>query len=90
MGHAVDRDLVQALVMVPVDHLVLAVANRSQSRSGGRAAYSSDYDDTIADGDARDGPGRIRLPDGRTVIGSGRMSNRPSVRSSRGLFRQSA
>lgn len=42
MGNAIYRDLVQALVMVHVDHLVLAVANRYKYQSGGKAVSSSD------------------------------------------------
>ena len=43
MGNAIYLDLIQALVMVQVDHLVLAVSNIYKYRTGGRAASSSDY-----------------------------------------------
>ena len=37
MGNAIYRDLIQALVMVQVDHLVLAVSNIYKYQSGGKA-----------------------------------------------------
>jgi hypothetical protein len=46
MGNAVYRDLVQALVMVQVDHLVLAVPNVYKYQSGGKLARSTDYANT--------------------------------------------
>lgn len=69
MGNAVYRDLVQALVMVHVDHLILAVANRYKYRSGGKAVASGDYENTVAVADALYGHSRIRLPYGLTIIG---------------------
>ena len=48
MGNAIYRDLVQALVMVQVDHLVLAVSNIYKYQSGGKAASSTDYKNTCA------------------------------------------
>src|SRR5438309_2276983 len=69
MGNAVYRDLVQALVMVHVDHLVLAVANRYKYQSSGKAVFSTDYENTLAVADALYGHSRMRLPYGLTVIG---------------------
>ncbi len=69
MGNAVYRDLVQALVMVNVDHLVLAVANSYKYQSGGRAVSSTDYDNTVAVAGALYGHTRMRLPYGLTVLG---------------------
>jgi hypothetical protein len=46
MGNAIYRDLIQALVMVQVDHLVLAVSNIYKYQSGGKAASSTDYKNT--------------------------------------------
>ena len=46
MGNAIYRDLIQARVMVQVDHLVLAVSNVYKYRSGGKAASSTDYRNT--------------------------------------------
>ena len=69
MGNAVYRDLVQALIMVNVEHLVLAVANTYKYLSSGKAATSRDYQNTIAVADALYGHSRIRMPYGLTVIG---------------------
>ncbi len=69
MGNAVYRDLVQALVMVHVDHLILAVANRYKYVSGGRPTFSNDYANTIAVADALYGHSRMKLPYGLTIIG---------------------
>ena len=69
MGNAVYRDLIQALVMVQVDHLVLAVSNIYKYRTGGRAASSSDYKNTCAVADTLYSHTRVRLPYGLTVIG---------------------
>lgn len=69
MGNAVYRDLVQALVMVQVDHLILAVANSYKYKSGGRQAVSSDYKNACAVADALYGHSRMTLPYALTVIG---------------------
>jgi hypothetical protein len=69
MGNAIYRDLVQAMVMVQVDHLILAVANKYKYQSGGRSVSSSDYENTIAVADALYGHTRIQMPYGLTVVG---------------------
>lgn len=69
MGNAVYRDIVQALVMVHVDHLCLAVPNRYVYQSGGRAAKSSDYENTVKVARALYGHSRIKFPYGLTIIG---------------------
>ena len=69
MGNAVYRDLIQALVMVQVDHLVLAVPNSYKYMSGGRPVSSADYENTVAVADALYGHSRIKLPYGLTVLG---------------------
>jgi len=69
MGNAVYRDLVQALVMVQVDHLILAVPNSYKYMSGGKPALSTDYANTIAVADALYGHTRMKLPYGLTVLG---------------------
>jgi hypothetical protein len=69
MGNAVYRDLVQALVMVNVDHLVLAVANSYKYQSGGRSVSSTDYENTVSVASALYGHTRMRLPYGLTVLG---------------------
>lgn len=69
MGNAVYRDLVQALVMVDLDTLVLAVANTYRYQSGGRTTLSKDYEHTVAVADALFGHSRITMPYQPLVIG---------------------
>lgn len=69
MGNAIYRDLVQALVMVELTTLVLAVANSYRYVSGGRATISKDYDNTVAVADALFGHARIRMPYRLIVVG---------------------
>jgi hypothetical protein len=69
MGNAIYRDLIQALVMVQVDHLVLAVSNVYKYQSGGKAASSTDYRNTCNVADTLYSHTRGRLPYGVTVIG---------------------
>jgi len=69
MGNAVYRDLIQALVMVGVDHLCLAVPNAYKYRSGSRDAVSHDYEKTCAVADAVFGHSRMSLPYRLMVIG---------------------
>ena len=69
MGNAVYRDLVQALVMVELDTLVLAVANTYRYQSGGKTTISKDYENTVAVADALYGHSRITMPYGLVVIG---------------------
>ncbi len=69
MGNAVYRDLVQALVMVQVDTLILAVSNEYKYQSGGRSTISRDYENTINLAEALYGHSRMRLPFNLIVIG---------------------
>ena len=46
MGNAVYRDLVQALVMVDIAHLLLAVPQANRYRSRGKVTVSKDYGTT--------------------------------------------
>jgi hypothetical protein len=69
MGNAVYRDLVQALVMVELKTLVLAVANGYRYLSGGRATVSKDYENTVAVADALFGHSRIMMPYRLVVVG---------------------
>jgi hypothetical protein len=69
MGNAVYRDLVQAMVMVQVDHLCLAVPNGYRYKSGGRDTVSADYKNTVEVAEALFGHTRVRIPYGLTVIG---------------------
>jgi hypothetical protein len=48
MGNAVYRDLIQALVMVQVDVLALAVPNNFKYLTGGRGKVSYDYRNMVA------------------------------------------
>lgn len=69
MGNAVYRDLIQALVMVDLNHLVLAVSNNYKYKSSGRATVSKDYENTVAVADAIYGHSRIKMPYRLLVIG---------------------
>lgn len=69
MGGAIYRDLVQALVMVEVDTLMLAVPNTYKFKSGGRQTESRDYEKAVSVADALFGHSRMRLPYRLVVIG---------------------
>jgi hypothetical protein len=69
MGNAVYRDIVQALVMVEVDHLILSVPNGYRFRSNKRETVSKDYDNTVAVARAVWGHRRVQMPYGLTVLG---------------------
>jgi hypothetical protein len=69
MGNAIYRDLIQALVMVQVDHLILAVSNAYKYQSGGKLVVSTVYENTVSVADALYGHTRMRLPYRLTVVG---------------------
>jgi hypothetical protein len=69
MGNAVYRDLIQALVMVDLLYLVIAVPNSYRYQSGGRSVMSKDYDNTVSVADALFSHDRIVFPYGLTVLG---------------------
>ena len=69
MGNAVYRDLIQALVMVELDYLALAVPNGYRYFSSGRTTVNRDYDKTCAVADALFSHSRIRMPYTLLVIG---------------------
>jgi hypothetical protein len=69
LGNAVYRDLVQALVMVDLRNLVLAVPNGYRRKSLGRAVVSKDYNSTCAVADALFGHSRMRMPYRLAIIG---------------------
>lgn len=69
LGNAVYRDLIQALVMVGLEWLVLAVPNGYRRKSLGRTVVSRDYDGTCAVADALYGHTRLRMPYRLVVIG---------------------
>ena len=69
MGNAVYRDLIQALVMVELETLILAVANTYRYQSSGKLAISRDYENTVAVADALYGHSRIAMPYRLVVLG---------------------
>jgi hypothetical protein len=69
MGNAVYRDIVQALVMVHVDVLILAVPNAYKYTMRGRAKVSHDYDSTVNVAESLYGHSRFRFPYQLVVIG---------------------
>ena len=69
MGNAVYRDLIQALVMVNMEHLVLAVPNTYRYKSGGKDVSSNDYDNTVAVAEVLYGHSRVRMPFSLCVVG---------------------
>ena len=69
MGNAIYRDLIQALVMVEMDSLILAVPKTYRYMSSGRPAVSKDYDDTVSVAQALYGHSRIAMPFSLCVIG---------------------
>jgi hypothetical protein len=69
MGNAVYRDIVQALVMVDVEWLALAVPNTYRFKASGRDAVSKDYERTLALVEALYGHSRMQLPYGLVLIG---------------------
>lgn len=69
MGNAVYRDLVQALVMVELETLILAVANTYRYQSSGKDTVSRDYDNAVSVADALYGHSRINMPYRLIIIG---------------------
>lgn len=69
MGNAVYRDLIQAMVMVEVDWLAIAVPNAYKYRSGGKQATSGDYANACGVADAVYGHSRVSMPYRLIVIG---------------------
>ncbi|MHC8509605.1 MAG: hypothetical protein ACYYKD_09475 [Rhodospirillales bacterium] len=65
MGNAIYRDLIQALVMVNMDHLILAVPNSYRYKTG----VSEDYKNTVAVAEALYGHSRVDMPFSLCVIG---------------------
>ena len=69
MGNAFYRDLIQAMVMVEVDTLIVAVANNYKYKSSGRQVISNDYDNAIGVAEALYGHSRVQIPYSLVVIG---------------------
>jgi hypothetical protein len=65
-GGAFYRDLIQAMVMVGVDHLCVAVPNKV---AWGKSGRSKDYSIAVGTAQAIYGHDRIAMPYGLTVIG---------------------
>jgi hypothetical protein len=65
-GGALYRDLIQALVMVKVNHLCIAVPNFIQ---WGKNNRSRPYEEACRTADALYGHSRIRFPYGLTLVG---------------------
>ena len=69
MGNAFYRDLIQALVMVELEHLVLAVPNGYRYVSGGKKVISRDYENAVSVADALFGHSRFHFPYRLMLIG---------------------
>ena len=69
MGNAVYRDLVQAMVMVDVDILILAVPIAYKFNNSGKQTISSDFENTRAVVSAVYGHSRVRIPYALLLIG---------------------
>jgi hypothetical protein len=69
MGNAIYRDLIQALIMVNLDHLILAVPNAYKYQTNNKTTINKDYDYTVAVADAIYGHSRIKMPFTLTVVG---------------------
>jgi hypothetical protein len=69
MGNAVYRDLIQAMVMVDLDHLILAVPMAYKYMSAGRQTINKDFENTVSVADALYSHTRIKMPFTLTVIG---------------------
>lgn len=68
-GNAIYRNLIQALVMVEMDHLVLAVPQVYRYRARGKEVISKDYEHTVSVAQALYGHSRITMPFALSVIG---------------------
>lgn len=67
-GNAFYRDIVQAMVMIDVDHLIICLLHRY---SGGGGRGSGDYAKAIGIAGSLYAHDRVKLPFGLTVIGYG-------------------
>ncbi len=68
-GNAIYRDLIQALVMVEMNHLFLAVPNVYRRKSSGKTILQKDYEKTVAVADALYSHSRVTMPFSLCVIG---------------------
>jgi hypothetical protein len=68
-GNAIYRDLIQGMVMINVNHLVVAVANEYRYKSNKKEMVSRDFDKCIEICNALSGHTRVQLPYTITIIG---------------------
>jgi hypothetical protein len=69
MGNAIYRDLIQALVMVQVDVLILAVPLEYKYQSSGRLTISHDYDKTLRVVETLYSHSRFQFPYSLVLVG---------------------
>jgi len=69
MGNAVYRDLIQAMIMTQIDHLIIAIPNSYKYKSSGRTTISRDYEKSCEIARALYGHDRVALPFGLTLLG---------------------
>ena len=69
LGNAIYRDLVQALVMVEMEHLIVGVPQEYHYNTGGRPTVSKDYENARSVAQALYGHSRIVMPFSLCVIG---------------------
>jgi hypothetical protein len=69
MGNAVYRDLIQSLVMVDLEHLIIAVPQSYKYKSKGKDLISKDYEKTRNLIETLYNHSRFRLPYDLTLIG---------------------
>lgn len=69
MGNAIYRDLIQVMVMVNVDHLILAVPQTYKYKTNNKATISKDYANTVAVAESLYSHTRLQMPYSLTVLG---------------------
>ena len=69
MGNAFYRDLVQAMVMVKVETLIVAIPNTYKYKSSGKTTVSHDYDNACGVADALYAHSRLSIPFDLVVLG---------------------
>ena len=69
MGNAIYRDLIQGLVMVDLEHLIIAVPQEYKHKSKGKSVISKDYQNSRNLIDTLYSHTRFKLPYDLTLIG---------------------
>lgn len=69
LGNAIFRDLFQAMIMVDISHLCLAIPNIYKYKSSGKELSNKYFDKAISIADALYGHSRAQIPYGLTIIG---------------------